>query len=211
VRKKRKSITNEKSGLATTLGWPKYEMDGFRNEKNAITPLEQSSEQLSQALDFFALILVHLVHKLVAAVMPPAAIVIAKATLIPHAYARRTPSSSAPENTWRRFVAPVAVTRAESTLGAVLASLCTSWLTKPDCAAVIINVAPIDRATMHEGHRQLKDRRLQRTLTTSWDRVKENLHMLIAVTGAMSLGAAKACAMMIGIWRPMPYPKPAKI
>ena len=98
-------------------------------------------------------------HKLVTAVMPQAAIVIAKATLIPHAYARRTPSSSAPENTWRRVVAPVVVIRAGATLGAVLASLCTSWLLKPDCAAAIKNVAPIDRATVHEGHNQLGDTR----------------------------------------------------
>ena len=33
----------------------------------------------------------------------------------------------------------------------------------------------------------------------------------MAVTGAISVGAAKACAMMSGIWRPMPYPKPANI
>jgi hypothetical protein len=98
--------------------------------------------------------LVHLVHKLMTTVIPHAAIVIAKAALIPHVYARRTPSSSAPENTLRRVVAPVAVTRAGLTLGAVLASLCTSWLMKADCAAAIRNVAPIDRATVNKRYNQ---------------------------------------------------------
>jgi hypothetical protein len=91
--------------------------------------------------------------------MPQATIVIAKATLIPHAYAWRTPSSSSPENTSRKVVAPVAVTSAGLTLGALLASLWTSWFTKPDCAAAMRNVLPIDRATMHEGQSQLEDTR----------------------------------------------------
>jgi hypothetical protein len=51
----------------------------------------------------------------------------------------------------------------------------------------------------------------QRKLTTSKDREKENLHIIIAVVGAMSLGAAKACATTTGTWRARPYPKPAKI
>lgn len=145
-------------GGISILAWPRYKMDNLHNEKTIITPLTYSSRQLFQALDFFALILVHLVHKLVTAVMPQDAIVIAKTTLMLHAYARRTPSSSAPENTWRRVVAPVAVSRPGSTLGAVLAILCTSWLSKADCAAAIKNVLPIDRATVHEGHNQLRDK-----------------------------------------------------
>jgi hypothetical protein len=123
--------------------------------------------QLLQVLGFFAFTLVHLVHKLMTAVIPHAAIVIAKAALIPHAYARRTPSSSAPENTLRRVVAPVAVTRAGSTLGAVLTSLCTSWLMKADCAAAIKNVAPIDRATVNKGHNQPKNTKMEGDLKKS--------------------------------------------
>lgn len=88
-----------------------------------------------------SLALVHLVHKLAATGMPQAAIAIAKATLIPQAYVWGTTSSSALENTWHRLMAPVAVMRAVSILGVALLSLCTSWLSKPDYAATIKNVA----------------------------------------------------------------------
>lgn len=74
----------------------------------------------------------------------------AKGMLIAHAYARITPSSSAPTKTCRKEVAPVAVIRAGSTLGAVSASFCTSWLSKPDWAIAIKNVAPIDRKTVYD-------------------------------------------------------------
>lgn len=39
----------------------------------------------------------------------------------------------------------------------------------------------------------------------------EDLQIIVPVTGAMSVGAAKAGTMTSGIWRPMPYPKPTNI
>lgn len=94
---------------------------------------------------FNALILFHLLHKLTRTVTPQVTIVIAKATLMPHTYALRTPSSSAPENFWCSSVAPIVVTRVVLTFGAVWASLRASWFTKPDCAAASKKVLPIDR------------------------------------------------------------------
>jgi hypothetical protein len=105
------------------------------------------NSQAFPPLDFFALTLSHLLNKLIGTVTPVATMVIAKATLTPQAYARTTPSSAAPENTSCTSVAPVAMTRAESTLGAVLESLRTSWLTKLDCAAAIRKVPPMPRKT----------------------------------------------------------------
>jgi hypothetical protein len=46
------------------------------------------------------------------------------------------------EKTSRSFVAPVAITKEGLTDGAVLGSLFTSWLTKPDCAALMRNEPP---------------------------------------------------------------------
>jgi hypothetical protein len=97
---------------------------------------------------FFALTLSHRVNELKTTLRPQAAIVIANATWIPHAYARRTPSNSAPVYRSRNLVAPVAVTTAGSTFGAVVASLTTSWLANPDSAAAIRKVAPMDRKTV---------------------------------------------------------------
>lgn len=115
--------------------------------------------QAPPSLGVFALILLHLLNKLTGKVTPQATMVIAKTTLIPHAYAWRTPSSSAPENTWRNSVAPIPVTRTVLTLGTVMASLLTSWLTNPDCAAAINNVAPTDRQTVHNEYTQLGEQR----------------------------------------------------
>ena len=94
----------------------------------------------------------HLLSKLNGIEMPAAPIVIAKATLIPAMYATRIPSSSPAENTLCSSVAPVATTRAGLTFGAVLGSLFTSWLTKPDCAAARRNAPPIVSKTADEGY-----------------------------------------------------------
>lgn len=122
--------------------------------------------------------------------MPQAAIVIAKATLIPHAYARKTPSRSDPEKNCRSSVAPVVVTSSRLTFGAVWASLCASWLAKPDCAAASKKVLPIDRYPVTSNNSQVRDARRREDLHSPRNKTKGNSHIWIAVVEGMSAGTA---------------------
>lgn len=66
-----------------------------------------------------------------------------RAFLIPDVYASRIPGTWLAGKTDRSCVAPVAITAAGSTFGAVNGNLLIKLLTKTDCAAVIKEVPPI--------------------------------------------------------------------
>lgn len=73
---------------------------------------------------------------------PAKAMPTAKTALMPCMYATIIPGSSSGANTFRNSEAPVAITRAGSTVGAVKGNLATSWLTKAACPAYVVKAPP---------------------------------------------------------------------
>lgn len=75
--------------------------------------------------------------------MPEKAIATANAALMPTIYARRIPGSTSAEKTSCSPDAPVAITNAGLTVGAVFGSVASSLLMKAACPADVLKAPPM--------------------------------------------------------------------